>query len=170
MIQSTRYTAERIVKEFMPKTYKPCELPTATRPFALFDNNKIDCFVRNKEMAIPRLASLISNAKTEAEKTECIFIADQMAENGTKNMGALYRRMSKFNNDKSPNVQTFLSGFYRKTLNPDAFGPLVKTMMDNVKTPHKNISYDPNEEVGGAVIEYLRDAFQKQFKNNKKVN
>ena len=40
-------------------------------------------------------------------------------------------------------------------------------MMDNVKNPHKNISYDPNEEVGGAVIEYLRDAFQKQFKNNK---
>ena len=90
-----------------------------------------------------------------------------MAENGTKNMGALYHRMSKFNNDKSPNVQTFLSGFYRKTLNPDAFGPLVKTMMDSVKNPHKNISYDPNEEVGGAVIEYLRDAFQKQFKNNK---
>ena len=83
MIQSTRYTAERIVKEFMPKTYKPCELPTATRPFALFDNDKIDCFVRNKEMAIPRLAKLIDNAKSEEDKTECIFIADQMTEAGT---------------------------------------------------------------------------------------
>ena len=164
MIQPIRYTTERIVKEFTPKAYKPCEMPTATRPFALFDQDKIDCFVRNKEMAIPRLARLVDNAKSEEEKTECIFIADQMAEAGTKNMGSLYYRMSKFNDDKSPNIQTFLSGFYRKTLNPDAFGPLVKTMMDNVKTPHKNISYDPNEEVGGAVIEYIRDAFQKQFK------
>ena len=35
----------------------------------------------------------------------------------------LGRRSVTFNDDKSPNVQTFLSGFYRKTLNPDAFGP-----------------------------------------------
>lgn len=167
MIQPIKNTTARIVQDFTPKAYKPCQLPTATRPFAIFDNEKVDMFVRNKELAIPRLAKMVDDAKTEEEKTECIFIADQMAEAGTKNMGSMYYRMSKFNDDKSPNVQTFLSGFYRKTLNPDAFGPLVKTMMDNIKTPHKNISYDPNEEVGGAVIEYIRDAFQKQFKNNK---
>ncbi len=169
MIQPLRYTTERIVKEFTPKVYKPCELPTKTRPFAIFDNNKVDSFVRNKELAIPRLAKLVENAKTEEEKTECIFIADQMAEVGTKNMDKMYYRMSRFNEDKSPNIQTFLSGFYRKTLNPDAFGPLVKTMFDNIKQPHKDISYDPNEEVGGAVSEYIRDAFQQSLKNKSNV-
>ena len=33
-------------------------------------------------------------------------------------------------------------------------------MMDNIKNPPKNASFDPNEEVGGAVLEYLRDAFK----------
>jgi len=92
-----------------------------------------------------------------------------VAEVGTKNMDKMYYRMSRFNDDKSPNIQTFLSGFYRKTLNPDAFGPLVKTMFDNIKNPHKDISYDPNEEVGGAVIEYIRDAFQQSLKNKNNV-
>jgi len=71
MIQPLRYTTERIVKEFTPRVYKPCELPTKTRPFAIFDNDKVDSFVRNKELAIPRLAKLVENAKTEEEKTEC---------------------------------------------------------------------------------------------------
>jgi len=163
MIKPISMTTDQIVKNFITKSYKPCELPTKTRPYTLFDNKKVDSFVKNRELAIPKLGRLIDNAQTEAEKTECAFIADQMAEVGTKGMDLLYPKLSKFNNEKSPNVQTFLSGFYRKTLNPDGFAPLVKMMMDNINNPPKDSSFDPNEEVGGAVLEYLRDAFKKNL-------
>lgn len=163
--QAVRFSPEQITKNFITKSYKPCELPTKARPYAVFDNDRVDTFVKSGELGVPVLAKLANKANTEAEKTEVIFIADQMAEAGVKGMGNLYYNFSRFNNDKSPNVQTFLSGFYRKTLNPDGFGPLVKMMMDNIKEPHKNLSYDPNEEVGGAVVEYLRDAFQKSLKS-----
>lgn len=167
MIKPISMTVEQITKNFITKSYKPCELPTKNRPYALFDNEKVDSFVKNKELAIPKLIRLIDNAKTEAEKTECIYIADQMVDAGTKKMSALFPKFSKFNEDKSPNVQTFLAGFYRKTLNPDGFAPLVKIMMDNIKNPHKHASFDPNEEVGGAVLEYMRDAFKKNLVENK---
>ena len=168
MIQPIRYTTERIVKEFTPKAYKPCEMPTATRPFALFDQDKIDCFVRNKEMAIPRLARLVDNAKSEEEKTEGIFIADQMAEAKVKGISNLYYQgFSRFNNSRSANVQTFLAGVYRKTLNPDAFAPLVNMLMQNIKEPPK-ANFDPNEEIGGAILEYTREAFKDSRKNNSK--
>lgn len=161
--QPISFTPNQIAKNFITKTYKQCELPTKARPYAIFDDERIDTFVKSREAGVPLIAKLADNAKTEAEKTECIFIADQMAEAGVKGMDKLYYNFSRFNGDKSPNVQTFLSGFYRKTLNPDGFGPLVKTMMDNINSPHRNLSYDPNEEVGGAVIEYIRDAFQKSL-------
>ena len=48
-----------------------------------------------------------------------------------------------------------LAGIYRKTLVPDGFGPLVTMFLNNAKKPTQ-IPFDPNEEVGGAILEYLR--------------
>ena len=147
--------------------YKKTQLPTSTRPYSIFDQDKVDVFVKNGKRAVPKLTKMLQNAKTEEEIVEGLYIADRMIDSGVKDMGNLYYpAFSRFNNSRSANVQTFLSGVYRKTLNPDAFGPLVKMMCDNFKNPPK-ASFDPNEEVGGAVIEYLRDAV-KQSKNNSK--
>ncbi|MBR1943604.1 hypothetical protein IJ843_07715 [bacterium] len=146
--------------------YKKAEMPTKNRPYCIFDQNKVDVFVKNGERAVPKLTKMLQKAKTEDEIVEGLYIADRMIDGGVKNMGNLYYpAFSRFNDSRSANVQTFLSGVYRKTLNPDAFGPLVKMMCDNFKDPPK-ANFDPNEEVGGAVIEYLRDAV-KQSKNNK---
>lgn len=146
--------------------FKKAQMPTANRPYCIFDMDKVDVFVKNKEKALPKLSNMLQTAKTEDEIVEGLYIADRMIDGGTKGIGNLYYPVfSRFNESRSANVQTFLSGIYRKTLNPDAFGPLVKMMCNNIINPPKS-NFDPNEEVGGAVIEYIRDAV-KQSKSKK---
>lgn len=138
--------------------FKKTQLPTKERPYSIFDMNKVDVFVKNGERALPKLSNMLQNAQSEDEIVEGLYIADRMIDSGVKNMDKLYYPVfSRFNESKSPNVQTFLAGVYRKTLNPDAFGPLVKMMCTNIMNPPKS-NFDPNEEVGGAVIQYIREA------------
>mgnify|MGYP001107765441 FL=1 len=54
-------------------------------------------------------------------------------------------------------MQVFLAGIYRKTQVPDAFGPLCSMLIRNSIKPNKNVNFDPNEEVGGAILEYIRN-------------
>ena len=75
---------------------------------------------------------------------------------GAKNVGSTYPVISRFNYSDSANVQSMLSGIYRKTLVPDAFGPLMTMFLKNSEHP-KQIPFDPNEEIGGAILEYLRN-------------
>ena len=75
---------------------------------------------------------------------------------GAKNVGDTYPIISKFNYSKSHNVQVMLAGIYRKTLVPDGFGPLLTMFLNNSQSPIQ-IPFDPNEEVGGAILEYLRN-------------
>ena len=84
-----------------------------------------------------------------------------MIDNGTKGIDKLYPVFAKFNNTKSPNIQTFLAGIYRKTQVPDAFGPLVKMLIQNsLKPQNTQQSFDPNEEIGGAILSYLNQRFR----------
>ena len=93
-----------------------------------------------------------------------------MLDEGNKDVAELYPTLSKYNNTTSPNVQTFLAGIYRKTKIPDAFGPLVAMLIRNsiaqsVGAAHVNNksanpiylppTFDPNEEIGGAILDYL---------------
>lgn len=146
--------------------YKKAEMPNKNRPYCIFDMNKVDVFVKNGERAIPKLTNMLQSAKTEDEIVEGLYIADRMIDSGVKGIGNLYyKAFSRFNDSRSANVQTFLSGVYRKTLNPDAFGPLVKMLVNNFIDPPKS-NFDPNEEVGGAVIEYVREAVKESKKQN----
>ena len=76
---------------------------------------------------------------------------------GTKGMDKMYYgSFSRFNEDRSPNVQSLLSGVYRRILVPDTFGPLVKMLADNIKEPPVNPPFDPNESIGGAILELIK--------------
>jgi hypothetical protein len=146
--------------------YKKPSMPTVDRPYCIFDMDKVDVFVKNGEKALPKLNNMLQTAKTEDEIVEGLYIADRMIDSGVKGMDKMYYpAFSRFNESRSANVQTFLSGIYRKTLNPDAFGPLVKMLVNNFIDPPKS-NFDPNEEVGGAVIQYVREAV-KQSKEQK---
>lgn len=155
-------------KDEFVKEDKPFELPkdvefkkpilaTKEKPYCQFDQNKVDLFVNAKEKAIPALTKMLNEAKTEEDKTEGLFIANQMIAAGTKGMDKMYYgTFSKFNEDRSPNVQSMLSGVYRRILVPDAFGPLMKMLVTNILVPQKDAPFDPNESIGGAILEHIK--------------
>ena len=155
-------------KDEFVKEEKPFELPkdvefkkpvlaTKEKPYCQFDQRKVDLFVNAKEKAVPTLTKMLNEAKTEEEKTEGLFIANQMIAAGTKGMDKMYYgTFSKFNEDRSPNVQSMLSGVYRRILVPDAFGPLVKMLVTNILVPPKDAPFDPNESIGGAILEHIK--------------
>ena len=111
---------------------------------------------------MPYLTDILTHSENEAQVTETLYILDRMLDNGTKGIDKMYPVFAKFNNTKSPNIQTFLAGIYRKTQVPDAFGPLVKMLIQNSLEPQPaNQTFDPNEEIGGAILSYLSDRFRK---------
>ncbi len=137
----------------------PIQMPSGQRNHILVDPVKVDAFVKQKENALPVIANTLSISNNEAEITENLYILDRMLENGTAGIDKMYPVLSRFNNTNSPNIQTFLAGIYRKIQVPDAFGPLVAMLIRNSITPPQ-ANFDPNEEVGGAILAYLSDRFK----------
>jgi hypothetical protein len=133
------------------------ELPNQTRNYCLFDENKIDYFVSQRENALPYIENVLeTNKDDEKAVVEGLCIVDRMLDKGVKGVDKMYPTLSKFNDTKSPNVQTYLAGIYRKTKVPDAFGPLVSMLIKNsINPPDKSCGFDPNEEIGGAILDYL---------------
>ena len=113
---------------------------------------------KNGEPELQSIKSELNNPKNEEQVIEDLYILNLMLDNGidkTK-ISNLYPELSKYNNTKSPYIQTFLAGIYRKVKVPDAFGPLVKMLIQNsIQQPQENIHFDPNEEIGGAILDYL---------------
>ena len=138
------------------------QMPVPGRNYTLFDQSKVDYFVKQKENALPYLNEILLHSYNEAQITESLYILDRMLENGTKGIDKMYPALSRFNNTNSPNIQTFLAGIYRKTQVPDAFGPLVKMLIQNSLKPCQDMAFDPNEEIGGAILSYISDRFRKQ--------
>jgi len=131
------------------------------RNYCVFDKDEVDYFVRQKEKALPYLTDILEHSNNEAQVTETLYIMDRMIDNGTKGIDKLYPVFSRFNQTQSPNIQTFLAGIYRKIQVPDAFGPLCKMLIQNSMKPHNpNQTFDPNEEIGGAILSYLSDRWR----------
>lgn len=97
----------------------------------------------------------LKSPKSEAEVLEDLYTLNLMLDEGNKDVAKLYPVLSQYNYSKSPNIQTFLAGIYRKTKVPDAFGPLIAMLIQNSIEPPKNCNFDPNEEIGGAILDYL---------------
>ena len=118
-----------------------CVLPTYGRNYCIFDKEEVDFFVKQGENAVPYLTNILDN--------------------GVKGIDKLYPYFARFNETTSPNIQAYLAGIYRKTQVPDGFGPLVKMLVRNSLSPFKNPFFDPNEEIGGAILSYVSDKFRK---------
>ncbi len=138
-----------------------CLLPTYDRNYCIFDKEEVDYFVKQGENAFPILTEILANSTNEAQITETLHIMNKMADNGVKGIDKLYPFFARFNNTNSANIQSYLAGIYRKTQIPDAFGPLVNMLLNNSMNPVKNPFFDPNEEIGGAILSYLNDRFRK---------
>ena len=142
------------------QTFQPAiQMPQGNRNYIMVDPVKVDYFVKQKENALPYITDVLTKSNNEAEITETLYITDRLIENGTKGVDNMYPVLSRFNNTNSPNIQTFLAGIYRKIQVPDAFGPLVAMLFRNSVNPQPS-NFDPNEEIGGAILAYLSDRFR----------
>jgi hypothetical protein len=124
--------------------------PTQTRNYCVFDEQKI-----SQKKDINLIKKSLQNPKSEDEVLEDLYALNLMLDEGHKEVETLYPELSRYNNSKSPNIQTFLAGIYRKTKIPDAFGPLCAMLIQNSINPPKDCNFDPNEEIGGAILDYL---------------
>ena len=124
--------------------------PNQYRNYCLFDENRIQ---ERKNLGI--IKSSLENPQSKDEVIEDLYILNRMLDEGEKGIEELYPVLSRYNDTKSPDIQTFLAGIYRKTKIPDAFGPLISMLIKNSINPPQNAGFDPNEEIGGAILEYL---------------
>lgn len=141
--------------------YMPTQMPDIRRNYITVDNNKVDTFVKHGENALPYISDVLQHSNNETQITETLYILDRMIDGGVKNIDKMYPVLARFNNAKSPNIQTFLAGIYRKIQVPDAFGPLVKMLVQNSLNPNPSPFFDPNEEIGGAILSYISPEFRK---------
>lgn len=127
--------------------------PNIYRNYCVFDSSRIE---ELKDMQ--KIREKLDNPKSENEVLESLYALNLMLDEEPETIDEakkLYPVLSKYNNTTSPNVQTFLAGVYRKTKIPDAFGPLCAMLIKNAINPPKDCYFDPNEEVGGAILDYL---------------
>ncbi len=131
--------------------------PNQTRNYCVFDEKRINPLIEKKEDSLSQIKTILNNSNNEDEILEALYALNLMLDNGTDKtkIAQLYPQLSRFNNTKSPNIQTFLAGIYRKTKVPDAFGPLCSMLIKNSINPPQNCHFDPNEEIGGAILDYL---------------
>ena len=130
-------------------------LPNGDRNYCLFNENKVDFFVKQGHSALPKLKNVLQTSNDEGEIVETMYILDRMLDNGVKGIPSMYPYLSRFNQTKSPNIQVFLAGIYRKTQVPDGFGPLVSMLIQNSRKEAPTAPFNPNEEIGGAIVKYI---------------
>lgn len=104
---------------------------------------------------LAQIKDSLQNPKSEDEVLEDLYMLNLMLDEGNKDVAELYPTLSKYNDTNSPNIQTYLAGIYRKIKVPDAFGPLCAMLIRNSINPPKDCPFDPNEEIGGAILDYL---------------
>lgn len=128
--------------------------------YNVFNEKKVDIFVKQKEAALPYLKEILLHSMNEEQIVETLYILNKTIDNGTKDVDKIYYALSRFNNTQSPAIQTFLAGIYRKIQVPDAFGPLIRMLVQNSLKPIVPPKFDPNEEIGGAILSYISDRFK----------
>ena len=131
-------------------------LPNSTRNYCTFNEKRTQELVNAKEEAVPYIDTFLRTANTEEQVLDALQILDKMLDKKVKGIEKMYPTLSRFNDVTSPNIQVMLAGIYRKTLIPDAFGPLNKMLLRQTFMPNSPY-FDPTEEIGGAIMEYLKN-------------
>ena len=124
--------------------------PNQTRNYCIFDDSRVS---QRKNVDI--IKTSLENPSSEDEVVEDLYILNRMLDEGEKEIEKLYPQLSKYNQTDNPNIQTYLAGIYRKIKVPDAFGPLCAMLIRNAINPPKDCGFDPNEEIGGAILDYI---------------
>lgn len=149
-------TINPIIEQKVAKLGQNVSLPNQNRNYCTFDEQRTKDLISYKEEALPYIDTFLKTANTEEQVLDGLQVLDKMLDNNVKGIDKLYPTISRFNDVTSPNVQVMLAGIYRKTLVPDAFGPLNKMLIRQTFMPNSPY-FDPTEEIGGAIYEYIRN-------------
>ena len=106
-------------------------LPDDTCNHSRFDENLASKIASYKDRALKPVTDMLSCADNEKDITAGLFLLNRIIDAGAQSAYKTYPVISKFNYSSSSNVQTMLAGVYRKTLVPDAFGPLMTMFLKN---------------------------------------
>jgi hypothetical protein len=132
-------------------------LPQGERNYCIFNMPLVNKLVQNSEKSTPLIEKKILTSKDEKVIAEGLYTFDRMIDAGKFDIKKTYPTLAKLNDTKSPTNQVLLAGIYRKTQPPEAYGPLNKMLIqDSINPPAAN--FDPTEEIGGAILEYIRSA------------
>lgn len=130
--------------------------PTEDKNYCQFDEVRVMYYLSQKEKSLPYLEDILKTSDDETKQTVALYITNRLLDNGVQGVDKMYPTLSKYNNSNSPYIQTYLAGIYRKIKVPDAFGPLVSMLVKNsINPPDESCRFDPNEEIGGAILDYL---------------
>ena len=127
--------------------------PNPIRNYCLFDESRI-----NNIKKLDKIKEILEAPRSEDEILESLCALNLMLDEDKLQLEEaqnLYPVLSKYNKTKNPSIQTYLAGIYRKIKVPDAFGPLWAMLIQNSINPPQNCYFDPNEEIGGAILDYL---------------
>ena len=137
-----------------------------TRNYCCFDKSKTDSIIREGKDALPYIEHILKTTNDPRAVLDGLYILNCMLDNNVQGIEKMYPTLSRFNNTNSPDIQVMLAGIYRKTLVPDAFGPLNKMLIKQTFYPNSPY-FDPSEEIGGAILEYIKNYGAKQaYKDN----
>lgn len=142
--------------ELISKFCKTFTLPDEKTNHANFNEKIAKKIAAHKTQSVKPVLTMLQKATNERDITAGLFLLNRIIDEGTPNIENTYPIISQFNYSNSHNVQVMLAGIYRKTLVPDGFGPLLTMFINNSKNPTQ-IPFDPNEEVGGAILEYIKN-------------
>ena len=134
---------------------KDVQLPDTKRNYCKVNEKRTENIAKYRENALGEVDMFLKTAKTEEQVIDGLFVLDKMLDDNVQGIDKLYPTLSKFNDTNSPNIQVMLAGIYRKTMVPDAFGPLNKMLYKQITNPNSPY-FDATEEIGGAVLEYIR--------------
>lgn len=152
----TFFTQKNEISSLVDEFCANFSLPNENRNYSSFDEKKAAQIANFKDKAIIPVTEKLQNSTNEKDITAGLFLLNRIYDAGAEKSWKIYPIVSKFNYSDSPNVQVMLAGVYRKIQVPDAFGPLVSMFLKNSQQPITK-PFDPNEEVGGAILEYLRN-------------
>ncbi|MDD3238163.1 MAG: hypothetical protein PHV37_08725 [Candidatus Gastranaerophilales bacterium] len=133
------------------------QMPNEKCNYCTFNQPLVKSIVDQKEAALPYIGGFLNTVNDERQVSEGLYTLDRMIDTGVQGVDKLYPVISRFNDTNSPNVQVLLAGIYRKTKVPDAFGPLNKMLLKQTFYPNSPY-FDPTEEIGGAILEYLKSS------------
>lgn len=168
-IPQTQKTVQNEPCELVADFCRNFKLPDEKVNHSQFSESLASKIASYKEKAVKPVTDMLQTAERESDITAGLFLLNRIIDAGAKGVGDSYHIISRFNYSESPNIQVMLSGIYRKTQVPDAFGPLMTMFLRNSNQP-KTVPFDPNEEVGGAILEYLRNKSSVNNYSNNLIN